>query len=287
MNSAEALAHRVTSAANVSVGTTIAMETIIPGWPVFDPARVAPPKVSLHGYNRVMFNLWTLARNLLASVPREERDKVLPQDAGEVLAEEAWEVVSAVEKATAGAVKGLVYFPSYKGLEREYPKGRIRKNTTDKQKASQAMLEGMCEVAAKILETNHKASFARYDVQLRPEGFGTTMILTHFPSDLLSEHRMGKVTLLESHTGVVKPKNLWYTKLFNGKTMSNMPFNAMTLQVFGDDHHFHPWEPKIKNAILEMAQKNRWSWATTSSRIRLDVRSYPDALFAKALIDLL
>ena len=287
MTGSEALAERVTSAANVSVGTTLAMETIIPGWPVFDPARVAPPKVTLHGYTRVMFNLWTLARNLHASIPREGRDSVRPQDAGEVLAEEAWEVVSAVEKATAGAVKGLIYYPSYDGLGREYPKGKLRQNTTDKQKASQALLKGMCDVAAKILETNHKANFARFNVRLQPEGMGQTMLFTHFPSDLLSEHRLGKVALLESHTGVVKPKNLWYTKLFNGKTMSNMPFNAMTLQVFGDEHHFHPWEAKIKNAILEMAQKNRWSWATTASRIRLDVRSHPDVMFAQALIELL
>ena len=88
MNSSEAIAMRVTSAANVSVGTSLALETIIPHWPVFDPARVAPPKVSLHSYTRVYFNLMTLLRNIRNAIPREVRADVKAQNLGEGLAEE-------------------------------------------------------------------------------------------------------------------------------------------------------------------------------------------------------
>lgn len=287
MNSSEAIAMRVTSAANVSVGTSLALETIIPHWPVFDPARVAPPKVSLHSYTRVYFNLMTLLRNIHNAIPREVRDDVKAQNLGEVLAEEAWEVASAVQSSSAGACQGIIYYPTYLGLSIKYPMGKLRVPTTPKQKAIHSLFEAAAEVAAKILETNHKANFKRFKVDLEPGSFGSTLLVTHFPVDLLSEHRFGKCELLESHTGVVKKKNMWYTKLFGGKNYPNMPFNALTLQVLGDDHQFHPWEAKVKNALVEMSKQNRWSWATTKTKMALDIRGHPDALFAARLISLL
>lgn len=285
--SLSALSERVTSAANVSVGTSLAMETIIPSWPVFDPAREAPLAVPISQFQRVFFNLWTLARNLHNAIPLAYRDSVSGHDAGMVLAEEAMEVVSAVESTSAASVQGLIYYPSYAGLQREYKKGRLRTPTTDKQKASQALLQEMCDVAAKQLETNHKKHFKRFNVRLLPDGYGNTLLFTHFPVDLLSESRLGRCSLLESHTGVVKQKNLWYTKLFAGKTLSNIPFNAATLQIFGDDHQFRPWETKIKNALIQMAKDHRWSWATTNSKMRQDMSTHPDRIFAMALQDLL
>lgn len=287
MNSSEAIAMRVTNAANISVGTSLALETIVPHWPVFDPARAAPPKVSLHAYTRVYFNMLTLLRNIHNAIPREVRDSVNSQSLGETLAEEAWEVVSAVQNSSAGACKGFIYYPSYFGISLKYPMGKLRVPTTPKQKAIHALFDDAASVAAKILETNHKEHFKRFKVDLEPGSFGSTLLMTHYSIDLLSEHRFGKCELLESHTGVVKKKNMWYTKLFGGKNYPNMPFNSLTLQVLGDDHQFHPWESKVKNALVEMSKQHRWSWATTKSKMALDIRGHKDALFAGRLIALL
>lgn len=282
----EGIGLRVTNSAGVSVGTSLAMETLIPKWPIFDPARVAPPRINLTEYNRVWFNLWTLARNLHGAIPRENRESIKADVTGEALAEEAAEVVRAITEATAGGVQAMVYYPSYKGLAGKYPKGKIRESLTDKQKAARTQLLAMMDYAANSLEMNHKGILERFDVEVRPKTFGNTLILSHFPVDLLSEYRFGRVSLLESHTGVVKKKNQWYTKLFQGKLLGNMPFNAMTLQVFGDDHHFHPWESKIKTAILEIAKNNRWSWATTTSKMKMDLRQHPDKFFVDQLLKL-
>lgn len=281
------ISDRVTSSNGVSVGTSLAMETLIANWPVFDPARVPPPKINLTEYTRVWFNLWTLARNLYESIPRETRDAVKADMSGEALVEEAAELVRAIQTATAGAVTATVYYPSYKSLASQFPKGKIRESVTDKQKETRKQLLAMMNYAAKSMEINHKGMLERYDVDIRPKAYGNTLVLTHFPVDLLSEYRFGRCSLLESHTGMVKKKNLWYTKLFQGKQLSNIPFNAMTLQVFGDGHHFHPWEQKIKLAILEIAQKNRWSWATTTAKVRMDMRQHPDRFFVDQIVKLL
>lgn len=285
--SADALALRVANSSGVSVGTSLAMETLIANWPVFDPARVPPPKINLSDYTRVWFNLWTLARNFQESIPREHRDGMKADVCGEALAEEAAELVRTIQAATAGAVSVTIYYPSYKSLQSQFPRGKVRENTTDKQKLAREQLLAMMDYAAKSLEINHKDVLERYDVEIRPKAYGNTLLVTHLPVDLLSEYRFGRCTLLESHTGVVKKKNLWYTKLFNGKELSSLPFNAMTLQVFGDSHHFHPWDQKTKSAILEIATKNRWSWATTAAKARMDLRQHPDRLFVDEITKLL
>lgn len=285
--SAEGLALRAMNASNVSVGTSLAIESLIPSWPVFDPARVAPARIDLSEYTRVWFNIWTLARNFFAAIPTEYRDHVRVEDAGMALVEEMEELERSIKTATAGAVKVVFYYPSYKSLQQTYPKGKLREPVTDKARAARKLLLSTMDYAAKSLETNHKDLLRRYDVEIRPESFGNTLLLTHFPVDLLNEYRFGRCALLESHTGVVKKKNLWYTKLFQGKNHPTIPFNAMTLQVFGDDHHFHPWETKIKNAIIDLATKNRWSWATTASKVRMDLRQHPDRFFVDQITKLL
>lgn len=284
----EYLAQRTTNAANVSVGTSLALETILPQWPVFDPSRVAPPKVKLLDYQFALFNLWTLARNLQNSIPLEGRNTVSPMDAGEALAEEALEIIRTIDQATAGSVRVVIYYPMYNDLKTKFPKGKLRgEEPTPKQQAAQALLEGMCNTAAKILDRDAPKSFKRFSGQIGSMGFGNAIMFTHFPIDLLSEKYFGKLSLLESHTGVVKNKNLWYTKLFSGKNYPNIPFNQLTLQVFGDDHQFRPWESKIKQAVVELGQKFRWSWATTGARMRQDVGTHPDKIFAMALSNLL
>ena len=287
MSSSEALANRVTSAANVSVGTSIAMETICPSWPVFDLTRQAPPKVKITDYKYAYFNLWTLGRNLLNAVASADRHHVNPAEAAIYLVEEAEEIVRAIKHASAGSVIPVIYFPSYKRLGRDFPKGKLREAVTDKAKAAQLQFERTCEAAAKQLDVSMKNNFKRFDVRLGVDGVGNTLLFTHFAVDLLSEKVFGKCALLESHTGVVKQKNQWHTKLFNGKAFPNIPLNELTIQVFGDDHQFRPWEMKIKQALIDMAVAKRWSWATTNIRMKMDVGSHPDQMFATALISLL
>lgn len=92
----EAIATRATNTAGVSVGTSLALETIIPAWPVFDPERVAPPKVNLQKYSRVWINLRTIARNLHNAVSGEYRETLRPENLGDAIAEEAWAVSQAI-----------------------------------------------------------------------------------------------------------------------------------------------------------------------------------------------
>lgn len=283
----EAIASRATNASGVSVGTSLALETILPSWPVFDRERVAPPSVNLLKYSRVWINLRTIARNLHNAIASEYRETIRPQDLGEALAEEAWAVALAIEQGSSGSVKAMLYWPKYEQLQRAFPSAKIRVPSTDKQKAVDTLVQKAMEIADNILHTNHPKSYTRSPVKIDPGSYAETLMMTHMPVDLLSAKRFGSLELLESHTGLVKPRNLWYTKLFAGKTLSIIPFGEMSLQVFGDDHSFHPMNISVKREVLTIAETNHWSWMTTDSKIRADILKHPENSFKIEMLKLM
>lgn len=282
----EAISNRTVSANNVSVGTALAMETILPHWPIFDPERPIP-KGKLRDYKALYINLHTLIRNFYNAVDRESREGLHPQVCAQAILEEVQEIQRHVKDHTADMTKVVVYYPDYEDLEKLYPKGKLRLARTEKQKKADEHIKSILKACAKALKEQSKDLLEEHHTKIHPKIVGSILALTHYPVDLLSEYRFGKLTLLESHTGQIKAKNQWHSKLFSGKQFPFIPFNSMTLQVFGDDHHFHPWSPSIKNAITTIAKRNRWSWATTSAKIRLDLSQHPDKIFVKALTDLL
>jgi hypothetical protein len=180
-----------------------------------------------------------------------------------------------------------IYLPKYETLARTFPSASVRLPTTEKQKTIERLMSKALEHAERVLETNHQKSFLKTPLKIDPGSYAETLMLTHMPVDLLNYKRFGNLELLESHTGIVKARNLWYTKLFAGKALSIIPFCEMSLQVFGDDHSFHPMNISVKREILSIAQANHWSWMTTESKIRSDILKHPENAFKIEMIKLL
>lgn len=283
----EAIAARATNSSGVSVGTSLALETIIPNWPVFDPEREAPPKVPLSKYSRVWINLRTIARNLHNAVANEYKETLKPNDLGAAIAEEAWAVAQAIEQASSSAVKAMIYWPKYNELQRYFPVASLRTPSTEKQKSVEKIVSAAMEFAHEVLATNHPQNYKRVSIKIDPGSYAQTLMMTHMPVDLLNVRRFGSLELLESHTGVVKARNLWYTKLFAGKSLSVIPFCEMSLQVFGDDHSFHPKNISVKREIITIAESNHWSWMTTESKMRADILKHPENAFKIEMLKLL
>lgn len=281
--SSEALAARAANSAGVSVGTSLALETIVPGWPVFDRDRVAPDFVGLSGYKRVWFNVRTLFRNLYNAIDSGARDSVQVTDVAEALAEEISAVHRAITDATAGGVQVKFYNINYERVKKIFPAADVRVPKTDKQIAQDKLMHKSIERCKEIIETNHKGWWVESGPRLDPGTYGETLMCSHIGLDLLNYPRFGRLTLLESHTGQIKERNLWYTKLLMGKNYPIIPFCEPMLQIFGDDHIFHPKNIAIKRAITLMAQQNHWSFTTSMSKLRSDVNKHPDKLFVKEI----
>ena len=284
---AELLAERVMSAPGVSVGTSMALETFLPAWPVFDSARTPPPAINLFDYKRVWFNLATVFRNLYNALPRERLSELKSTDAGEALYHEMETIAAAIKDGSQGAVETHFYWCDYKDLSKLYPKARLRVPNTPKQLQFRDHIVKAVTIAIKTAQLNNPGLVSTHHTQLHPKTHGQTLIMTHYPVDLLSASRFGKLFLLESHTGIVKNMTLWHTKFFNGKQLSIIPMNAMTLQVFGDEHHFHPLDAKFRAALMEIAVEHKWTWMTSAFKLRSDISKYHDQFFALQLIALL
>lgn len=235
----------------ISVGTSLAFETLM--------ASAGEPIEALY------FNLRTLFRNAYQAYETDDRDKITPAQLYEDVIRDLQEIDRV--KGQLGANPNpeiLIYYPSYKGLSRRFKHARVWEPTTDLQKKYAALEARVCGDIAKALKNHVKET----DVAL-PMTTKKTYLLTHYPVDLVVKSGFGEIKLLESHTGAVKSKKLWYTKLTNGKNLENIPFNSLTLQVFGDNStSFKAMSLKMKQLLTKLAKDNNWSSLTTNDRVR-------------------
>jgi hypothetical protein len=63
-----------------------------------------------------------------------------------------------------------------------------------------------------------------------------------------------------------------------------MPFNPMTLQVFGDSTTFSPFKKPIREELVELAEKYKWNAHTTKERLRLGLSFMKDR-FSSEILD--
>src|SRR5690606_15099886 len=106
--------------------------------------------------------------------------------------------------------------------------------TTENQKFVQA-LEG--NTFKEFQQLQPDADLRVFDMDFEQDQ-RKVLIITHFPVDLLNRYKFSRLVLLETHTGAMKPHTLWYTKLYNGKELNMIPFDRMTVQLFGDGNLF-------------------------------------------------
>jgi hypothetical protein len=56
-----------------------------------------------------------------------------------------------------------------------------------------------------------------------------------------------------------------------GKSFASLPFHRKLLMIFGDRYLIKPMAGKIREAILECADKRHWTPLTTEDKVKLDL----------------
>lgn len=244
---------RATGALGISVGTSSALE--------------AGGLTSLGRTDSIQFNLRTLFRNAQESYTPEEKEyhdvEQLQKDVeGDITFLAKW-----IEKHRNGKpVKMVVYYPSYKGLKSKFPHADLKdiKKGTERQKAIHDTCIKVCDAIAK----KYEKLIIRTDVGM-PAFTGNGIVMTHHPVDLCEVSGIGRLKLLESHTGALKPYTEWNTKLTGGSKLYNIPLNRLTIQIFGDRSvDFMASKPAIRELVKKIAEDNNWTTASSVSRIR-------------------
>lgn len=275
----DALYDRVANAAGVSVGTAMALEAVLRDWPIFDMAKQTK-FTPIERFGEVYINTATMARNLVAAVDNDYRLKLNATQAGEVLAEECIAVRDAIVANSNGATSVVFYQCSYDDFKTRFITDKFYQPHTPRQ-IYYADLE---KKVLKYLDTALHNQIKHFRTALRPDSRKSTLMLSHYPVDLLSNHSFGSLALLESHTAAIKSRNRWYTKLHNGAALAQIPFNNFSIQIFGDGVQLRPQDNKIKQEILKLAAERKWSWMTSESSQKEAIKKLSDQFLAQTLL---
>lgn len=240
-------------------------------------------------------NLHTILRNLIQAM---DINKVLELD-DEVLFPKFMEEIETFEeyldKYTSGKTEAVFYLPDYRNISRMLPFAGLRTIKTDRQQQlydlEQAVYKRLreevkkMEAEAKKVHQSFEKPYIETDHTL-PRGKGPALILTHNPTDLLSYTSFPVLKLIESHTGKIKKRDEWNTKLTGDKVrLANIPFNRFSVQICGDGNHLiMSGTKKMKDFLFELADKNNWTSMTTIDRIRFCINLMKDKTDRETLL---
>ena len=262
--SSSSLASREMGNLTVSIGTSLALESS------FGIAEAVQDVTPLKEFTHLWVNLRTLFRNIHGSVSSDVANNVDHRGFAVAMFEEVQVIRERVKENTNGGVEVRFYYCTYKSLATEFPKANLKTLNT----AKQHLYNDLEEKSLKEVKTYFNAIGQQIDVfDVRLKDLGErVLLLTHLPVDLVVIDGFSTVTLLESHTGKTKTKSQWNSKFSTSMDVSRIPFDRMTIQIFGDGKMFGPSNKEYREKLIQIAEKHQWNPTTTKSRILLCIQ---------------
>ena len=259
------LSDRKISTFPLSIGTSFAMEAFEEGQKEpYDFARIPTPKLNPADYEEFWINLVTLHRNMVNSISSADARSVSPEEYATELEIEV-DVIRSFMAARVPGVKPIFYSCAYRGLKKAYPHAQLALTRTPKQEFLQSLTG---RTISEFYKKNKLgAGLRHFELDIKPTNRSKALILTHYAHDLTAKG-FDTIDLLESHTGAVKGKSQWWTKFTDQRTQ-RIPLTKLTLQIFGDSTLFYMHNLKIREELIDLAENNKWTYATTDERIRL------------------
>jgi hypothetical protein len=277
----DAISSREVGQIPVSIGSSLALEG------AFGILEDNPNNNPIINQVDVLYvNLRTLIRNLVGAIDAEAMNNVFPEDLAYALINEMTIIEGAVHRFSAGRVNTQIYLCNYQGVPKKFPYAILKAASTEKQKLAALREENTIVELLSVLERTPTVKILETDIDLASDN-RRVLMMSSYAIDLLQRYKFNSLTLLESHTGAAKPPALWHTKLSNGKELSNIPFDRMTIQFFGDNSNlFTAFPIKYRRVMLDIAQKNRWNALTTKDYIISSVKKAYEPELEKLVINL-
>ena len=272
MLNTDPISNRAISAFAVSVGTSLALESIFTGPnPCIDPEREIPQQIDINNYDEFYVNISTLFRNLMGALNKDDSYKITSDSLRDALLFEMEIITSVFKNEGNNRVKVIYYINNYKNAlsKTKHPYAIFRNETTDNQKIYRKFYDETLEKVIK--QTPESETFKIYNSEIKPLLKPKALIMSHIAYDLLSYKNFTVLDLIESHTGVLKPKSTWYTKFHDGSTLNFIPFNLGFLQIFGDGNFYKPFNIKVRRTIIDIAKRNNWNQISTLPKIMQNI----------------
>lgn len=263
----------------INIPTSLALESLMG----IHPERQWPKPPHLN-YDEYWMNARTLYRNIVGSYTSDINILLMPGIIAELMHDE-WEMIKKVITENS-RLTPVLYLPNYRQIYNRYNKHSVFKSDqTQKQKDERKRME---KSISQFLHDVGEGYVKGFDTDIKPDRKDARyLIQTHIAFDLVSERYFDELDLLESHTGAIKNKSLWYTKYNNGKELSMIPFTQYFLRIFGDKEFFSPKDSALRKAIVEVAIADNWGPLTTDARVRMSLGKLQNPYFREVVKDMM
>lgn len=258
----------------LSIGTSIGLESLFDSSPISD--NVSQTKINILEFTNVYINVSLLFRNMVDAADKEALYTTKPIHIFDLINAEIDSIKSLFYNEGGNVIVPVFYMMKYKNIENLR---NLRIPNTQYQKVYKATLNELC-----LLFKNNDEVIT-WENKIMPSR-GKVMIMTHIVHDLLNYINFDSLHLLESYTGVLKDRYMWYTKFVKvpDVTLNNIPFNKTTLFIFGDKYMFKALPIKAKKSILSIASSKKWTSMSTEDKIKLDINLFLKDLLLKKVI---
>lgn len=232
--------------------------------------KSTPPILS---YKEVWINLRTMIRNIDGAIPNTVVNNVSVKAYYEALFSEIQIILSKFQSLGDKAPNLYFYTLTYKSLKFVWPNAIIKETTAPKMIVYEKLENDVLSHIAQDIKSGALSSKSIQILDTKiPVGSDKSVLLSHFAVDLLLTTGTPFEALVESHTGAIKKKPEWNTKLKDGKKHERIPFDKCTVQLFGDSAGLLAPQPSdIRTKMDEIAEKSKWNSLTTRDRVLLCV----------------
>lgn len=255
----------------LSIATSIAFESLLNMEPsenaseyVRRPEGGNPP---IESFKTIWINLRTLLRNIDGAIDKDAERSASPLDYYHVLLAEI-STIDGIIKNSYPEVKIMYFAKTYDSLTKIWKQALFRDVTAPKLKIFSVIERNVLNFISEDIKKNvlNKDNFILADCYLHIEN--DSALFSHFPVDLILRKGGKFKALVESHTGAIKEKKDWNTKLRDGKKYPRIPFDAAMIQIFGDSQNMlSPQTKAIREKLSAMSEKYNWHPLTTKDRI--------------------
>ena len=259
---------RTTSSFGISIGTGLMLESVFnPTEDRYDPDREIPIHIDIDDYHIHYYNIYTLARNVITAIA----DKSIREDvfmSSTLLYTVLEDISNIVELYRDTKCKPILFIPNY---------SKVFKNMNIGKEGT--IVNKDYEIYTYMLKMSKTKNIdipmdIEHGTHLLKSNLKSTLITTHISSDLLNYRRIPKLKLLESHTGKLKDRSEWYTKLhkLGTKQLNIIPFIEELVYILGDKNFVLPFKLTIRRKLYELAIDRKWTSQTSSLKVLTDLR---------------
>lgn len=284
--------NRATSALPISVGTSLALESIFSGEKEsIDPSRKPPIRIPLKKYPYMYFNVSTLLRNIINSsnLKADEMPKIDEQVLYDIVYAEIDVIKSVFRHEGGGLSLPVFYLAQYKNKYFDLLK---KHDCLRQHKGGLGIAASKIDsVIEKLIRHNTGEFVITNDTAADLNNSSSSIIFTHVTYDLLSHKGFSNgLSLLESHTGQLKDKSHWNTKYYKLKDdlqsqILRMPFNRYLLAILGDTYQIKPYDIKKRKEIAGLSKTFHWTPITTEEKVYINLKQNNNDANLKAFVN--